>query len=497
MMKMKRITAAAATALVLTMGAGIGAAQAATPSVTVPAATSIKIGAYTVNGLTYFKWNANRAALGNPVGNKICAGLGCSQQFQKGYILWTQKTGTQIVTSGSIASRYSAAGWTKGALGYPTNGPINLATRSGKYQTFENGSIYWSPKTGAHVVNGGIKTYFASKSNERGFLGYPKTDAVAVPNGLRQDFEGGVVYSATATGKAFSVNRGDISTYYDRKGGAKGVIGLPTSDKTTWNGGYYQRFQNGVITWGPSIGSRFITNEAFAALASNFAKYGWPTADSVTNSVGIKTQFQKNYFVSALPGNVYPFTAVKATSSSVIIYGDSQLDGDAWMEQGARVLGYTDQYSLGYGGMGYSTRNAIAAGTGWDALNEGHIPFPGGNPGLVIINLGGNDAKSGRTDAQVISDSTATWKKIKTMYPNSKIIVNGVMSRTDDSHIKRRHIDDVLAANAKKQGVTYISVSGLASVANAEYKDNVHMTQNGHNAVAKLYTPLLQAALNN
>ena len=81
------------------------------------------------------------------------------------------------------------------------------------------------------------------------------------------------------------------------------------------------------------------------------------------------------------------------------------------------------------------------------------------------------------------------------MYPQSRIVINGVMSRIDAAHVQRRHIDDVLAANAARQGVTFISVSGLASAANAQYLDDVHLSQAGHNAVAPLYAARLAAAL--
>lgn len=193
---------------------------------------------------------------------------------------------------------------------------------------------------------------------------------------------------------------------------------------------------------------------------------------------------------------VYPFTNVKATATSVVLYGDSQLDGDSWSEQGARALGFTDQAShFSYGGIGYSTSSPSAGGTGWTAVQQGRVPFPGGSPGLVLVSLGGNDASAGRSDAQVIADSSALWAKLKLMYPQSRIIINGVMSRNDVSHNQRRHIDDVLAANAARQGVTFVSVAGLASAANAQYLDNVHMSQAGHDAVAPLYTARLAAAL--
>ncbi|XAS64312.1 GDSL-type esterase/lipase family protein [Pseudarthrobacter sp. So.54] len=604
MFTIRRLGVIAATTLALSLGAGAATTPAiAAQRALAPGASSATIGGYTVDGLTYIKWNADRDKLGDPLEWKTCNGVGCSQRFQKGWVLWTQRTGAQIVSGGPMATRYSASGWTKSWMGYPTSEPIDL--RRGKYQAFQSGAMYWSETAGAHVVHGGVRGFYASHGpsengllgyptseetavpggvsqdfeggkiywssstgatsatrngeiqnyyaasngwvglpdsdlynlsvrggkfqsfqraavywsqlsgthavfggirayyathgpSENGFLGYPTSDEIGVTGGVRQDFEGGKIYWADSGTNTFSTTKGDIQTYCEAKGGPNSSLGLPISDEISWNGGYYQRFKGGVITWGPGVGPKLITAADFNLMAGNFAKYGWPIADSWTDATGSHTQFQKGVIDTAVPAKapVYPFTNVLATAKSVVLYGDSQLDDDSWSEQGARAMGFTDQATqLAYGGMGYSTRNAWAGGTGWTAVQNKLIPFPGGTPGLVLVSLGGNDASSGQSDAQVIASSTALWAKLKEIYPNSKIVINGVMSRSDTSHTQRRHIDAVLGANAKRLGVTYISVAGLASTAGAEYRDNVHLTQNGHNTVSRLYIPMLKAAL--
>lgn len=514
MLKIQRLAATAAAALVLSLGAGVGSAGAAQPAVTAAAVSAAKVGKYTVEGMTYTKWKANRGKLGNPVNNKTCTSAGCSQRFKNGYILWSSSTGARMVLSGSISSRYSTAGWTKGALGFPFSDARGLNVRGGQVQSFQGGFIYWSPKTGAHTVRGGIKSFYIKNTYERGFLGYPTAEETAVKNGVRQDFEGGKVYWSGVGGPTSATTNGDIQNYYEKKGGPSSSLGLPTSGKTSWRGGYYQRFQGGVITWGPTTGARMINTAHFNTLAKNFTKYGWPTKDSWTDGAGTHTQFQKGIRTTGAPSKPpvvtppvvtppekpteppYPFTSDKATAKSVVLYGDMQLEGDSWGEQGARAMGFTDQTAeLSFSGLGYSVRNAWAGGTAWTAVKLGFVHFPGGNPGLVMVTLGGTDASFGSTDEQVIADSTALWAKLKLMYPNSKIVVNGVMSRNDAAHERLRHIDALLEANAKKQGVTFISVAGLASKAKAEYLDDVQLSQAGLNAVAKLYTPLLAAAL--
>ena len=503
MFTMKQLGAVAVTTFVLCSGVGALAppAQAVVPPVTAPL---VRVAGYTVDGQTYVKWNANRAVLGDPLGSKSCDGISCSQRFQKGYVLWTQRTGAQIVLDDAIGARYSASGWTRGFLGFPTGDAGGLSVRGGRLQHFQNGYIYWSPATGAQAVFGGIRGYYAANQYERGFLGYPTSGEIAVPKGVRQDFEGGKVF--WSRGQVFATTNGGIQTYYEQKGGANSFLGLPTGKKTAWQGGYYQRFQGGMIAWGPTTGARSIDTGHFTTLESNFGRYGWPTSDTWKDGAGTYTQFQKGMITTGAPAvappvpppasSVYPFTSVQATATSVVLYGDSQLDGDSWSEQGARAMGFSDQAShLAFGGMGYSTASVGARGTGWTAVQNGLMPFPGGTPGLVLVSMGGNDATSLKSDAQVIADSAALWARLKLMYPNSRIVINGVMSRSDDAHIRRRHIDEVLAVNAAQQGVTFISVAGLASAANAGYLDDVHLSQDGHNAVATLYTAQLAAAL--
>jgi hypothetical protein len=494
------LTSLAVTCGILLAGAGVPApAQAAVaPATAVPA---VVVAGYIVDGATYTKWNANRVRLGNPTSNKGCDATSCSQRFQKGHILWTQQTGAQMVLNYAIGARYAETGWTRGYLGFPTGDEFGLTVRGGAVQNFQNGYVYWSPATGPRVVKGAIKGYYAAHQYERGFLGYPRSEEVAVRNGVRQDFEGGKVYWSGATG-TWSTTGGHIQTYYENTGGPESYLGTPTSHKTPWQGGFYQRFQGAVIAWGPITGPRSLDAGHFATWAGDFGKYGWPTTDTWKDATGTHTRFERGIITTGAPpvaapgGPVYPFTAVKATAASVVLYGDSQLDGDSWSEQGARAMGFTDQAShLAYGGMGYSTYSPWSGGTGRTAVEQGLVPFPGGAPGLVLVSMGGNDATTWKSDAQVVADSSALWARLKLMYPQSRIVINGVMSRNDGSHVQRRHIDGVLAANAAKQGVTFIPVAGLAGTANAQYLDDVHMSQAGHDAVAALYTAKLAAAL--
>ena len=78
---------------------------------------------------------------------------GCYQAFSTGNIYWTSATGAYDV-SGGIYQAYLAYGTEWGVLGYPTSGEQKDSNGT-TYQTFENGVIYWNGNRGATVqING-------------------------------------------------------------------------------------------------------------------------------------------------------------------------------------------------------------------------------------------------------------------------------------------------------------------------------------------------------
>ncbi|EFG48703.1 LGFP repeat protein [Brevibacterium mcbrellneri ATCC 49030] len=64
----------------------------------------------------------------------------------------------------------------------------------GCYQKFQNGSIHWSPKTGAHATWGAIRWIWQNNNWERGKYGYPTGSAWIGNDGkLRQKFQRGTI----------------------------------------------------------------------------------------------------------------------------------------------------------------------------------------------------------------------------------------------------------------------------------------------------------------
>ena len=63
---------------------------------------------------------------------------------------------------GAIFGEWQAQGGAQGLLGYPLNNETLTPNNLGKYNHFQNGSIYWTPNTAAHEVHGLIRQKWAS-----------------------------------------------------------------------------------------------------------------------------------------------------------------------------------------------------------------------------------------------------------------------------------------------------------------------------------------------
>jgi uncharacterized protein with LGFP repeats len=198
-------------------------------------------------------------ALGLPVtdARKTPDGIAVYQHFEGGSIYSTSATGARAV-SGPIRDAWAASGWEKGVLGYPTGNATPAPDGIGRYQQFQKGSVYWSPSTGAHIVQGPVLNAWAAAGWERGVLGYPTRDAASTPDGIGRFgfFQGGAVYWSAATGA--HVLRGAVLNAWGSTGWERGRLGYPTSDAQLAPGGR-TTFQHGAITISATDGTSAIT----------------------------------------------------------------------------------------------------------------------------------------------------------------------------------------------------------------------------------------------
>ncbi|MFD7043240.1 LGFP repeat-containing protein [Rhodococcus jostii] len=187
-------------------------------------------------------------SLGYPTTNEnvLPDQVGRSSVFERGSIFWSPSSDAHSIW-GRIGDKWGQKGWEGGFLHYPTSDELRNPDGRGLHQTFQGGSIYWSPETDAHSIGGLIRDKWAEKGWERGTLGYPTTDETGVTGGAFNHFQGGSVYWSQSTG-AHSI-WGAIRDTWFTAGAEKSRFGYPTSDEYDYRSGKRQNFQVNVIDW--------------------------------------------------------------------------------------------------------------------------------------------------------------------------------------------------------------------------------------------------------
>lgn len=154
-------------------------------------------GAHAVYGQIRLLWRgmgAERSVHGYPVSDELTTpnGRGRYNSFQNGGIYWLPAIGARSVYGG-IYRKWAQHRWENGFLGFPLTNETSTPDRTGRYNHFEGGSIYWTPRTGAHEVHGAIRARWAAMGWERSYLGYPTSDEFSIPGGRRSNFQYGYI----------------------------------------------------------------------------------------------------------------------------------------------------------------------------------------------------------------------------------------------------------------------------------------------------------------
>ncbi|MGO2662299.1 MAG: glucosaminidase domain-containing protein [Propionibacterium freudenreichii] len=284
--------------------------QAPTSAIADAVAPSAQIATSGAIGDLYNQLGGANGVLGAATSSETAlSGGGAWQQFANGRIYWSQATGAHAI-KGGIGDVYFAMGGTALTdIGPPTGDERDLG--NGMWvQQFQNGRIFWSPTTGAHIVHGGINdTYTSLGSSAFADLGLPTSDEAAVANGWAQQFEKGSIFWSYAT--AGVVVHGNIGAIYASLGtDGPASLGLPSGQVTTLaDGSQYQQFQRGLIYWSQASGARIVHNgigDTFAAMASAPSAMGMPTGDEVDLGNGAwMQQFQNGriYWSGATGGH--------------------------------------------------------------------------------------------------------------------------------------------------------------------------------------------------
>ncbi|MCC9177385.1 zinc-dependent metalloprotease family protein [Arthrobacter sp. zg-Y750] len=255
-------------------------------------------GAHIIGGAvqTYYGTQGYEAGfLGYPTSDEISGGGGVIQTFEGGAIAWSPETGGKHLYKGMAAS-YMNHGGPGGALGFPIGVEKGLATRAGATQEFQKGAIYWSPRTGgAPVLNGPVRDAYKAKGAEASFLGYPTASTVNIGGGSSQSFEGGRVTMTAASGVR-TVYAG-MDSGYARLGGPGGSLGYPVGDETAAaKGGVFQAFEKGNLYWSAATGSYAVMKgaplDAYGKAGAENG-LGYPTGNPASVAGGTIQSFER------------------------------------------------------------------------------------------------------------------------------------------------------------------------------------------------------------
>lgn len=147
---------------------------------------------------------------------------------------------------GAIKDKYNQMGGPNSFLLFPKSNELTNPGNTGKRTEFIGGNIYWSAATGAKPVAHEFLTKWGEHGYESGFLKYPTTDEIVLSDGgRRQEFQGGSIYFSFATG-AHNI-QGLIRTKWLSLGGTTGALKYPVSDELPVGGSLastYSRMQH-------------------------------------------------------------------------------------------------------------------------------------------------------------------------------------------------------------------------------------------------------------
>jgi len=223
---------------------------------------------------------------------------GLAQDFRNGRIYFTSGTGAQPV-AGRIAGAYMNTGAAAGPLGFPRTPELGTPDGRGRFNHFQNGSIYWTPQTGAHPVSGDILTEWSAQGWEGGPLGYPTADEIATPGkpGKVQGFEIGAMYSSANGTHAVL---GMIMGKYGELGWENGWLGFPKSNEVpVKDNGRFTEFEGGNIYWSPGTGAWSVENgplfDGWKSVGYEGGRLGFPISDKFDIPGGVQQNFQFGY----------------------------------------------------------------------------------------------------------------------------------------------------------------------------------------------------------
>ena len=212
------------------------------------------------------------------------------QSFEKGAILFTEAFGAVLFDSVLFAKWAKLGSTLQGQLGAPIADSKSVFFGRGgsvRIAMFQRGAIA-ARGTAAFEVHGRIYERWRALDDVRGLLGWPTSDEETMEGGGRRSrFARGDIYWNGSTNITAEVH-GPIRDKWEALGGAAGLLGYPVADEAPVMAGSravgrFSRFENGVIYWSSGTGAHevhgAIRDEWENAWGGATGPLGFPTSD--------------------------------------------------------------------------------------------------------------------------------------------------------------------------------------------------------------------------
>lgn len=212
---------------------------------------------------------------------------GAYQFFEKGAIYWSNSTGAHIVR-GDILGRYMNENYANGFLGFPVDDLKITPDKKGSYVYFQGGCIYRTPAKVCFAISGNILKKWGEEQFERGFYGYPISEAKVVCldsekssyKVTSQEFEGGMI--VTYSDLTFTIPGSNsknikdgprIFQTYRGLGGTSSWLRVPVEKAIRGQGVWLQQFTKGYIYVKDNEGFGYTIHKG--PIWNEFAKRKW------------------------------------------------------------------------------------------------------------------------------------------------------------------------------------------------------------------------------